>query len=279
MLPAIDSHHHLWTYNRAEYGWIDDSMEILKREYLPEELKEECSRAGISGTVAVQARQSLEETAWLLSLAESAPWIKGVVGWLDLRSVELGTQLDRYAPHPKLVGIRHVLQDEPDRNFMLQPPFLNGIAQLEPHHLAYDILIQHEQLDQAARLVSGFPGQKFVLDHLGKPPIREGGLQPWRRKLEQLADHPNVWCKISGMVTEADHRHWTYEGLLPYLDAAVEAFGTERIMVGSDWPVCRLAAEYTEVISIPRRYFSKWSSGDQQKVFYQNAIDCYELEV
>ena len=278
-MSFIDSHHHLWTYTQAEYGWIDDTMEILKRDYLPEELKDECDRAGISGTIAVQARQSLEETEWLLSLAESAPWIKGVVGWLDLRSGELGKFLDKLAPHPKLVGLRHVLQDEPDRDFMLHPSFLNGIAQLEPHHLAYDILIYHDQLEQAARLVSGFPGQKFVLDHLAKPPIRAGGLQPWRGMLEQLADHPNVWCKISGMVTEADHRHWTFEGLLPYLDAAVEAFGTERIMVGSDWPVCRLAAEYGEVMSVPRRYFSHWSSEDQQKVFYQNAIDCYELEV
>jgi L-fuconolactonase len=275
----IDAHHHLWSYDRKEYGWIDDSMGILKRDFLPEELHAESGKAAVTGTVAVQARQTLNETTWLLSLAESTPWILGVVGWVDLMSGELSRQLDRFAPHPKLVGIRHVLQDEPDRDFMLQPSFTRGISRLESHRLVYDILIFSDQLEQAARLVSMFPHQKFVLDHMGKPPIREGLLQPWKRGLEQLARHSNVWCKISGLVTEADHKDWTFETLLPYLDAAVQAFGTERLMVGSDWPVCRLAAGYGEVMAIPRRYFAKWDNEDLRKIFYRNAIDCYELEL
>jgi len=275
----IDTHHHLWSYDRKAYGWIDDSMGILRRDYLPEELEAELAGAAVSGTVVVQARQTVEETKWLLSVAETTPWILGVVGWLDLRSGTLNNSLDLFAPHPKLVGIRHVLQDEPDRDFMLNPSFMEGIAQLEARRLTYDILIYHDQLEQAAKLVSSFPHQKFVLDHMAKPPIRQGGWQPWKRGMEALARHSNVWCKISGLVTEADHAQWNYETLLPYLDAAVQAFGAERMMVGSDWPVCRLAAEYGEVMAIPQRYFASWSREEQQKIFQRNAMDCYELEL
>lgn len=279
MNDMIDAHHHLWNYNPGDYGWIGDSMEVLRRDYLPEELREESRKAGVSGTVVVQARQTVEETRWLLSLAESDSLIKGVVGWFDLRAEGLEAQLEEFAIHPKLVGLRHVLQDEPDEEFMLSPSFTQGIARLEAHHLTYDILIIHHQLEQASRLVEMFPEQKFVLDHIAKPPVRSGKLHPWKEQLEHLAGFPNVWCKISGLVTEADHLHWTYESLVPYLDVASRAFGKERMMVGSDWPVCRLAAEYGEAMSVPVRYFAEWSREEQWKIFCQNALECYDLEV
>jgi L-fuconolactonase len=279
MKDIIDAHHHLWNYNPEEYGWIDDTMELLRRDYLLEELRDESRGAGVSGTVVVQARQSVQETMWLLSLAESDPMIRGVVGWLDLRAEGLEAQIEGFAIHPKLVGLRHVLQDESDGEFMLSPSFIQGIARLTTHHLTYDILIYHHQLKQAARLVEMFPGQKFVLDHMAKPPVWSEKLHPWKEQLEQLARFPNVWCKISGLVTEADHLHWSYESLVPYLEVVSRAFGKDRIMVGSDWPVCRLAAEYAEVMSIPVRYFAEWSREEQWKIFHQNALECYDLEV
>jgi L-fuconolactonase len=278
MRSVIDTHHHLWNYNREEYSWMDHSMKALRRDYLVEELENVCEQEGVSGTVAVQARQSLKETEWLLCIAEKNERIKGVVGWVDLRSSSLGDQLDALVAHPKFAGIRHVLQDEPDKKLMLTPSFMQGIAQLKPRNLTYDLLIHHDQLSYAAELAGNFPEQKFILDHLGKPPIRSGRIQPWQKHLEQLSRHPNVWCKISGLVTEADHRKWTYESLVPYMDVAVQAFGADRIMLGSDWPVCLLAAGYPEVMAVFNRYFASLGPGDRWKIYFQNAVDCYELE-
>lgn len=278
MTPIIDAHHHLWTYQKEEYEWIDDSMEILRRDYLVEELDTVCGSAGVSGTIAVQARQNLKETDWLLSVAEANPRIRGVVGWVDLRGDRLGDQLRKLTASGKLVGVRHVLQDEPERDLMLRPSFMEGIAKLQPLNLVYDLLIFPDQLEFAVRLAASLPEQRFVLDHLAKPPVRSGRLHPWNEHLLELARCPNVWCKISGLVTEADHLHWSYESLIPYLEVAAEAFGAERIMVGSDWPVCLLAAEYREVMSIYHRFFDGWDPADRMKIFFQNAVDCYKLE-
>jgi L-fuconolactonase len=254
-------------------------MKVLQRDYLEGDLVEVCEKEGVSGTVVVQARQSLKETGWLLAIAEKSELIRGVVGWVDMRSDAAGDQLSAWAPHRKFAGVRHVLQDEPERDLMLHPSFMEGIARLKPHRLTYDLLIHPDQLEYAIELASSFPEQKFVLDHLAKPPIRSGRIHPWQEHLEQLALHPNVWCKISGLVTEADHRNWTYESLLPYMEAAVQAFGKDRIMLGSDWPVCLLAAGYAEVMKIYNRFFAGWSPEDKRKIFFQNAVDCYELEV
>lgn len=273
----IDAHHHLWRYDPESYGWIGGTMEVLKRDYLPDELLAEAANAGVDGTIAVQARQTVEETRWLLELAESNPLICGVVGWFDLRSEELGSQLQEFSSSGKLVGVRHVLQDEAP-GFMLDPAFLRGIGQLQSAGLAYDLLVYPHQMEEAVRLVDMFPDQVFVLDHMAKPPVRSGVTDQWLAQMEALAGHPGVWCKISGLVTEADPGGWSYEGLVPFLEAAKALFGTDRIMVGSDWPVCRLAAEYGEVMEIPRRFFADVGSGEQSRVFVKNALVCYGLD-
>lgn len=273
----IDSHHHLWKYNESEYGWIDGSMQVLKRDYLPEELEQEISGIGVTGTVAVQARQNIRETRWLLEMAEAFPFIKGVVGWVDLRSEDLRRQLETHAGHPKLVGVRHVIHDEPDDDFMLQDDFLRGISLLAEYDLAYDLLVFPRHLDRALELTGRFPGQRFVLDHLAKPPIRSKSLQPWKDRIRELAGEPNVWCKISGMVTEADHKRWKYKDLVPYMETAYDAFGSGRILLGSDWPVCRLAGEYREVMQIPLNYLESMSEGERSQILFRNAAECYKL--
>ena len=274
----IDTHHHLWKFNTKDYGWMDGSMEILKRDYLPADLEEELKRAGISGTIAIQARQTVDETRWLLGMADNYPFIKGVVGWVDLCSPDLGIQLEQFADHPKLVGIRHVIHDEPDDGFMLSPAFVKGIEMLEDYNLVYDLLLFPKHLERAIELVSMFPDQRFVLDHISKPFIKSGILQPWKDDIEALAAQPNVWCKISGMVTEADHQAWKHVDFVPYMKVVCEAFGTDRIMLGSDWPVCRLAGEYKEVMEIPMLFFNNLSSTEKENIYCNNAIHTYQLD-
>lgn len=275
----IDAHHHLWRYNQKEYGWIDNSMTMLQRDYLPYELEQEMRKSGVEGSVVVQARQSIEETSWLLNLADKHPSILGVVGWLDLLSPDLESELEEFAAYPKLVGLRHVLHDEPDGDFMLRPEFKRGIAQLEEHDLTYDLLLFPSHLSHAIELVEEFPGQQFVLDHLGKPSIKAGAMEPWAKDIARLAEHSNVWCKLSGMVSEADMKKWKYEDLLPYMKVVLSAFGTDRIMLGSDWPVCRLAGEYNKVMAVFSRFIEHFNEEDKEKISYQNAIDCYQLQI
>jgi L-fuconolactonase len=273
----IDSHHHLWKFNTEDYSWMDESMSLLKRDYLPEDLEGHLAEAGVEGTVVVQARQMLEETRWLLELAGKHSFVKGVVGWVDLRSERLEEELEEFAGNPKLVGVRHVIHDEEDDDFMLRPGFLKGIERLAAHNLTYDLLLYPKHLERAVELVSMFPDQKFVLDHISKPFIKAGILDPWRKDLESLAAQPNVWCKISGMVTEAHLENWKYKDFIPYLNVVAEAFGTDRLMLGSDWPVCRLAGEYKNVMAIPKRYFRDLGEVERQKIFSGNAIGFYNL--
>jgi L-fuconolactonase len=275
----IDTHHHLWNYIPKKYGWMDDSMSVLKQDYLPEDLALELRHTGTTGTVVVQARQNLEETRWLLDLADKHSFIKGVVGWLDLCSPELVQQLKEFAVHPKLVGLRHVIHDEPDNDFMIRPDFIRGIARLEAYDLCFDLLLFPSHLVRAAELVRTFPKQRFVLDHLGKPHIKTGKMEPWKRDITRLASHSNVWCKLSGMVTEADLSSWTYEDLLPYMEVVLKVFGPEWIMLGSDWPVCRLAGEYPEVMKIVPRFIAGMNETDRRKIVFQNAVDCYKLKI
>ena len=246
----VDAHQHFWIYRPEEYGWINDPMAALRRDFLPDDLKPELERAGFQGSVAVQARQTLEETRWLLELAERSPSILGVVGWVDLRSAEVPSQLKEFARNPKLVGIRHVVQAEPDDRFLLRPEFLSGISVLEEFDLAYDILIYTRHLSVAAEFVERFPRQRFVLDHLAKPPIKSGEIDEWAEGIRRLAEFPNVYCKLSGLVTEADWQHWKPEHITPYLDVAFQAFGPDRLMIGSDWPVCLVAAGYGRAMGV-----------------------------
>jgi L-fuconolactonase len=267
----IDAHQHFWLYDPREYGWIDDSMAALRRDFLPRDLKPELDRAGFQGSVAVQARQTVEETRWLLELAASSPFILGVVGWVDLQSRDVRSHLQAFAQNPKLVGIRHIAQGEPDDRFLLRPEFMRGIAALEEFDLAYDILIYTKHLKVAAEFVRQFPRQRFVLDHLAKPPIKDGSLEPWARGIEELAAFPNVMCKLSGMVTEADWQHWKPEHMTPYLDVAFRCFGPQRLMIGSDWPVCAVAAPYSRAMSVVKAYLARLSPADQEAVLGGNA--------
>jgi L-fuconolactonase len=272
----IDAHQHFWRYNAAEYGWIDDSMASLRRDFLPPDAKCEMDAAGVHGCVAVQARQTLDETRWLLDLARAFPFIRGVVGWIDLQA-DVDAQLSSVTCNA-LVGVRHIVQGEPD-GFLQRPAFLEGMARLERTDLTYDILVYARQLPQAVVFARAFPRQRFVLDHLGKPDVRAGGYQDWRRDLEAMAALPNVCCKLSGLVTEADWQHWTPAQLRPYLDAALDAFGPERIMIGSDWPVCLVAAPYAGVLALVRDALGEYSADERQRMLAGTAIDFWNLTI
>jgi len=273
----IDAHQHFWMYSPAEYPWIDDSMAVLRRNFLPDDLAPELKKAGFGGSIAVQARQTLEETRWLLDLAASSPSILGVVGWVDLRSPTVWSELKVLARNPKLVGIRHVVQSEPDDRFLLQPEFMRGISVLEEFDLAYDLLIYGRHLPIAAEFVARYPRQRFVLDHLAKPPIKSGHIDFWAQGISRLATFPNVFCKLSGLVTEADWQHWTVEQIVPFLDVAFESFGPDRLMIGSDWPVCLVAASYARAVEVVKSYLLRKYPEDQARVLGDNARGFYRL--
>ena len=278
-MTTIDAHQHFWTYSAAEYGWIDDSMTPLRRDFLPEELGREMTRTGVDACVAVQARQNIDETRWLLALADGHAQIAGVVGWVDLQSPNVSAELDRWAPHPKLVGVRHIVQSEADDRFLMRPAFLRGVAQLEAFGLAYDLLIYPRHLPCAVEFVSRFERQQFVLDHLAKPDIRGGEREAWARDLRRLAAQPRVYAKLSGLVTEADWTSWTADQIRPYLDVAFECFGAHRLMIGSDWPVCTVAADYARTLDVVREYLSALPSGDRAAVLGGNAQRFWNLKL
>jgi len=257
----LDAHMHFWRYTASEYAWIDATMAALQRDFMPEDAWREMQGAGIDACVAVQVRQTLEETRWLLTLADQHPFIAGVVGWVDLRSGDLDEQIES-VKHSKLVGVRHIVQAEPD-DFLFDEYFRRGVAALGRHGLAYDILIYARHLPAAIDFASALPDGRFVLDHLGKPDIRARGFDSWRRDLDRMAALPNVVAKLSGLVTEADWKRWTIEDLHRYVNAAIDRFGPERLMIGSDWPVCTLAGQYDEVLDVVRTAIS-WRPAEEQ---------------
>jgi L-fuconolactonase len=270
----MDAHQHFWNYDAAQYAWIDSSMAELRRDFLPEELAALMNADGVDATIAVQARQDAAETAWLLDLAAQHPFIRGVVGWVDLQAADAESRLEQLAATPRLLGVRHVVQAEPD-GFLHGHAFRQGVAAVGRCGLVYDILIYARQLPEAIRFAADFPDQRFVLDHLGKPDIRGNGLDEWRRRLQEMAELPHVWCKLSGLVTEADWRAWTPEQLRPYLDAALDAFGPSRLMFGSDWPVCTLAASYGDVLGLVRDAIAEYSADEQAQILGKTAEDVY----
>jgi L-fuconolactonase len=274
----IDAHQHFWNYDPREYQWIDEMMAPLRRDFLPADLQHELEREGFHGSVAVQARQSLQETRWLLELAAQSPFILGVVGWVELRSPQAGAHLMQLAHNPKLVGIRHIVQSEPDDRFLLQPDFLRGISLLAEFDLAYDILIYPKHLTVAAEFVRRFPEQRFVLDHLAKPEIKSGTINAWKKGIAELAGYHNVYCKLSGLVTEADWNRWKPEDMRPYLDVALERFGANRLMIGSDWPVCMLAGSYSRVMGLVKDYLSEHSEQEREAILGGNAKRFWRLK-
>jgi L-fuconolactonase len=271
----IDSHQHFWKYDPAEYAWIDDSMPSLRRDFLPVDLKREMDATGFDGCIAVQARQTVDETRWLLGLADAHPFILGVVGWVDLQSPAVEQQLRQLA-HSKLVGVRHIVQSEPD-DFLSRPAFRHGLGKLEQFGLAYDILVYPRQLPEAVRLVADFPAQRFVLDHLAKPAIGKGAIDQWALDLKNLATYSNVCCKLSGLVTEADWQSWTADDLRPCLEIAFECFGADRLMIGSDWPVCTLAADYQRTMSVVLDFVARRSTADRDGVLGGTAMKLWNL--
>src|SRR5258708_18621093 len=270
----LDSHQHFWSYDAAQYPWIPAGSP-LQRDWLPEDLAALQKPLGCEGSIAVQARQTVEESRWLLTLADHAPGVRGVVGWVDLRSPEVEAQLAELAPHPKFRGVRHVVQDEPDVNFMLGAEFQRGIGKLRAFQLTYDVLIYPRQLPAAIELARRFPEQPFVLDHIAKPPIMDGTLSPWREQIRELAKAPNVSCKVSGMVTEADLAAWKPADFHPFLDVVFQAFGEDRLMYRSDWPVCLKAATYAQVHSLVTDYTRHLTPAAQAKFFGANAARFY----
>jgi len=277
MAQVIDSHHHFWKYSPQEYGWIGEGQSVLKRDFLPPDLKKEIDAAGVHGVVSVQARQTLEETRWLLELANKNDFIRGVVGWAPLISNDVEKDLEKFAGQKKLKAIRHVLQDEKDDRYAVREDFQRGIGVLRKFNLVYDILIYEKQLPAAIELVDRFPNQVFVLDHVAKPKIREKILSPWQENMKSLARRANVYCKLSGMATEADHGGWEPADLRPYIDVVMEAFGPKRLMFGSDWPVCLLAVTYQKWVDAVRGFIAKLSESEQNRVMGGTAVEAYKL--
>ncbi|AWB67841.1 amidohydrolase [Saccharobesus litoralis] len=274
----IDSHQHFWQYSKAEYGWISEELSILQRDFLPEDLAQELASNQLDACIAVQARQTQQETNWLLSLADEYPQIKGVVGWIDLRSAQLPQLLAQYKNSRKLVGFRHVLQDEVDPNFMLADDFIQGIKTLAESGYSYDILIFAHQLPQTLKLVESLPEMRLVVDHIAKPKIATGeDFSAWQANIEQLAQHQHIYCKVSGMVTEADFNNWQTEDFIPYLKVIFNAFGADRVMFGSDWPVCLLGGSYQQIKNIVDEFVKKEYPEDYDKVFGLNAARFYQV--
>jgi L-fuconolactonase len=277
MSERIDAHHHLWHYRRDDYPWIRDDMEVLARDFLETELEQEASGCRIDGTVAVQARQSVDETLWLLKTAETSRLIRGVVGWAPIASPEFPKQLSDLQMNPKLKGLRHLIQDEPDDEFILRPDFNRGIAELQPSGLVYDILIFERHLPAAISFVDRHPNQMFVLDHIGKPRIAQHQLEPWRANVRELARRQNVYCKLSGLVTEADWIKWQPADLRPYVQVVLDAFGPSRILAGSDWPVCLLAAGYDRWFFTLGQFLASLSAAEQGLIYGEVAASVYQL--
>ncbi|MDN3654661.1 amidohydrolase family protein [Ferruginibacter paludis] len=273
----IDSHQHFWKYHPVKDAWITDDMKVIQRDFLPADLLPLLQQNNLDGCVAVQADQSEMETNFLLQLAQENDWIKGVVGWVDLRAANLEERLQHFAQYKKIKGFRHIVQAEPADDFLLSTDFCNGIAVLSKYNFTYDILVFPRQLKHVAAFVQRFPEQQFVIDHLAKPDFKKADFAEWEKAMRAAAAYPNVCCKVSGMVTEADWKNWTNDSFTYCLDVVVDAFGINRLMFGSDWPVCLVAASYQETCNIIHRYFMQFSIAEQEKLWGKNAVDFYHL--
>ncbi len=274
----IDSHHHFWNYSAAQYPWIDADMEVLKRDFTQRDLRHELQRSGMDGVISVQARQSIEETQWLLELADENDFVLGVVGWLPLAERDIASHIERWSQFPKLRSVRHVVQDEPDDAFLLRKDFNCGVERLKEANLAYDILIFARHLPNTQIFVDRHPQQSFVVDHVAKPTICSKKFdQQWASDLRELAKRANVACKFSGLVTEVRGEPWSLDGLRPYWDVALEAFGPTRLMFGSDWPVCLLRSDYAQWVSAVEQLSTGLSHSERQALWGQTAIRIYGL--
>ncbi|MET2984574.1 amidohydrolase family protein [Aureibaculum conchae] len=273
----IDAHQHFWKYSPINHAWIDDNMSVIRKDFLPSDLKKVYQANNIDGCVAVQADQTLEETDFLLAMANENDFIKGVVGWVDLQATNVDEVLQHYTTSRKLNGFRHIVQGEPDPNFLLRPSFLNGVSKLEKYNFTYDILVFPHQLLTTLEFVKKFPNQKFVIDHIAKPHIKDGFYEGWAVLMTTIAQQPNVYCKISGMITEADYKQWTPKQIEPYMTLVLEAFGAKRLLFGSDWPVCLVAGNYKKVKDLVTNFIGTLSENEQADIMGNNAVEFYSL--
>lgn len=273
----IDSHQHFWNYDPVAYAWISDDMEIIRQDFLPHDLEPVLQEYGFHGCVSVQADQSETENHFLLEHAINNDFIKGVVGWVDFKAENVEERLSYYKQLDKMKGFRHILQGEADRAYMLQADFKRGIGKLKNFGFTYDILIYTDQIGFANEFAAAFPDQPFVIDHLAKPKIKDHEIDQWAKDMRAIAQNQNVSCKLSGMVTEADWKNWKPEDLTPYMDVIFDAFGAHRVMYGSDWPVCRVAATYGEQLSIYEAYVAKLSTDEKEKFWGGNAVKFYNI--
>lgn len=272
----IDAHQHFWKFNPSRDKWIDNSMKILQKDFLPANLFPVLKKNNIDACIAVQADQSEEETHFLLDLADKNEFIKGVVGWVDLCVSNVDERLTYFSKHPKFKGVRHIIQAE-NNDYILRNDFQNGISKLEKHNLVYDILIRKEQLENTIKLVEEFPKQTFVLNHIAKPNIKNAEIEPWKSQIETLAKHQNVVCKVSGLVTEADRGNQQQEDFVPYLKTVFNAFGIDRLLFGSDWPVCLLGGTYKNTLQILEKFMADFSEEEKNKIIGLNALKIYTL--
>ena len=273
----IDAHHHLWKYSAPQYPWISENMGVLQRDFLLPDLMAVLEESDIHGVVTVQARQALAETQWLLELARRHDLIRGVVGWVGLTDPKVDKNLERFSSHTKLKGVRHVLHDEPDDWYILREDFNRGIKFVTDFGLRYDLLIFERHLPQTIQFVDRHPNQIFILDHIAKPQIRAGVISPWRENITELARRENVFCKLSGLVTEASWQSWTEADLDPYLQTILAAFGAKRVMFGSDWPVILLGSSYKRWVDSVRRGISHLSEDEQAQIWGKTATEVYRL--
>lgn len=273
----IDAHQHYWKIERGDYGWITPELPTLYRDLLPEHLRPSLSRHRIDGTIAVQAAPTVEETEYLLGLAAREPSILGVVGWLDLHDPNHREHYRRMAAHPKFVGFRVMIQEMPDASRILEPAFVEVLRSYAEEDVPVDLLLRSDQLGPLIRLLRLVPNLRGVVDHIAKPAIAEGRLEPWLSQMSEIAGHPGIYCKLSGMVTEADHAEWQYEQFRPYVRHTLELFGPERVLFGSDWPVCLLAAEYDEVFEVIERSLpERWGAAERARLYGLNAKEFYK---
>jgi L-fuconolactonase len=277
MIDRIDAHQHFWHYSQSEYDWIDASMASLQHDLLPQDLAPELAAAKVDGVLTVQARQTIEETRWLLEMADQFEWIRGVIGWAEIAGANFREELELLSSNVHLKGLRHVVQAEQDPKFLLRDTFSSGIRALQGTNLVYDLLIVEHQLPSAIEFVRQHPNQLFVLDHIAKPKIASGLLEPWRTNLRTLAKQQNVYCKLSGMVTEAAWDRWTIGDLRPYVDVVLEAFDPSRLMIGSDWPVCTLGTSYSRWFATLESLLQSLSQSERERVFGGTAIEAYRL--
>lgn len=273
----IDAHQHFWKYDPLRHSWINDAMATIRKDFMPEDLIKELSSTGMDGSIVVQVDETEEENNFMLSLADKHDFIKGIVGWVDLKSVDAEEMISRHSKHKKIVGYRCILQGKEDKEYLTNPEFIAGVKKLASHNKTYDLLVYHNQLPSLIRFTDQLPDNDMILDHIAKPDIKQQRIKEWADQMRILAQHPRIYCKLSGMVTEADFRNWTYDDIMPYMEVAVNAFGTDRICFGTDWPVCLVAGTYKQVYDVVDRFMSGCTEEEKDKIMGRNAVQFYKI--